>query len=72
MNGIEHVFDKAKAFGMNFQNNDKPTAGLSMTLGTLEVHPIDLASAYATLANGGQNVGRTSILSVTDPDGNGR
>ena len=69
MNGIQHVFDNAKAFGMNFQNNDKPTAGLSMTLGTLEVHPIDLAQSYATLANGGKNTGRTSILSVTGPDG---
>ena len=69
MNGIQRVFDNAKAFGMNFQNNDQPTAGLSMTLGTLEVHPADLASSYATLANNGVNVGRTSILRVIGPDG---
>jgi membrane peptidoglycan carboxypeptidase len=69
MNGIQQVFDNAKAFGLNFQNNDQPTAGLSMTLGTLEVHPIDLATAYGTLANGGRFIGRTSILSVKDSSG---
>jgi membrane peptidoglycan carboxypeptidase len=69
INGIQQVFDSAKAFGLNFQNNDQPTAGLSMTLGTLEVHPIDLATAYATLANGGRSIGRTSILSVKDSSG---
>ncbi len=69
INGIQQVFDNAKAFGLIFQNNDQPTAGLSMTLGTLEVHPIDVATAYATLADGGRSIGRTSILSVKDSSG---
>jgi membrane peptidoglycan carboxypeptidase len=68
-NGIGKVFDNAKAFGLTFQNNDQSAAGLSMTLGTLEVHPIDLATSYATLANGGRYIGRTSILSVKDSSG---
>lgn len=68
MNGIDRVFQNAKAFGMNFQNNDQPNAGLTMTLGTLEVHPVDLASSYATLANGGLHIARTSILQVVGPD----
>ena len=33
------------------------------------MHPIDLATAYATLANGGHYIGRTSILSVKDASG---
>ena len=67
--GESNVFDKAQAFGMEFQQ-DRPTAGLSMALGTLEVHPLDLNQAYATLANGGVNVGHTSILEVrsVNPD----
>jgi membrane peptidoglycan carboxypeptidase len=40
-----------------------------MALGTLEVHPIDLLTAYSTLANGGTRVERTSILRVTDTAG---
>ena len=61
--GENEVFDKAQAFGMEFQQ-DRPTAGLSMALGTLETHPLDLNQAYATMANGGVNVGRTSILEI--------
>jgi len=61
--GEGKVFRKAQAFGMEFQKQT-PTAGLSMALGTLEVHPLDLNQAYATIANGGVNVGHTSILAI--------
>ena len=61
--GQKKVFNKAQAFGMDFQQKSSP--GLSMALGTLEVHPLDLNQAYATLANGGRNVGHTSILEIT-------
>jgi membrane peptidoglycan carboxypeptidase len=64
INREDHVFDMATQFGMDFQK-DKPTAGLSMTLGTLEVKPVDLVHAYATLANGGRRVSQTHIISVT-------
>jgi membrane peptidoglycan carboxypeptidase len=64
VNRDTHVFDMAKQFGMNFIDNDKQTAGLSLTLGTMEVHPVDLVNAYATLANGGKRVAQTRILSV--------
>ena len=66
--GEKRVFDKSQDFGMEFQQ-DRPTAGLSMALGTLEVHPLDLNQAYATMANGGRNVGHTAILGVTDAKG---
>jgi membrane peptidoglycan carboxypeptidase len=67
--GENQVFDKAQDFGMQFQQ-DRPTAGLAMALGSLEVHPLDLNQAYATMANGGVNVGRTSILEIrsVNPD----
>ncbi len=39
--GETKVFEKAQEFGMRFQK-DRPTAGLAMALGTLEVHPLDL------------------------------
>jgi membrane peptidoglycan carboxypeptidase len=62
--GESNVFERAQAFGMDFQRR-RPTAGLSMALGTLEVHPLDLNRAYGTLANGGRDAGLTSILEVT-------
>jgi membrane peptidoglycan carboxypeptidase len=68
-NGIAHVFDMAQKFGVKFQSN-QPTAGLSLTLGTEETHPLDMVNAYSTLANGGGYIGRTMILSVTGPEGN--
>ncbi len=67
-NGVEHVFDMAKKFGLQFQTA-QPTAGLSLTLGTQEVHPADLTTGYATLANGGNYIGRTTILRVIDANG---
>jgi penicillin-binding protein 1A len=66
--GETDVFERAQDFGMEFQRR-RPTAGLAMALGTLEVHPLDLNQSYATLANGGRNVGVTSILEVTDMAG---
>jgi len=68
LTGEARVFEMAQRFGMQFQQ-PAPTAGLSMALGTLEVHPADLTEAYATLANGGRNIGRTMILEVKDGSG---
>jgi membrane peptidoglycan carboxypeptidase len=67
-NGIERVFEVSQKFGMQFQT-DKPTAGLSLTLGTQEVHPVDLTTAYGTLANRGGYVGRSYVLAVKDGQG---
>ena len=41
----------------------------SESIGTLEVHPIDLISAYGTIANGGVLVPHRTILKVIGPDG---
>jgi membrane peptidoglycan carboxypeptidase len=42
----------------------------SMTIGTLEIHMIDLTSAYGAIANGGVLMPRHTILEVKDHDGN--
>ncbi len=68
MVGDADVFERAKDFGMRFQRK-RNVAGLAMALGSLEVHPLDLNQAYATIANGGRNAGLTSLLKVTDTAG---
>jgi membrane peptidoglycan carboxypeptidase len=67
INGPDRVFAKAKDFGMNFQG--KRTAELALALGVQEVRPVDLVTAYGTLANGGKEIGHTTILSVKDTNG---
>jgi membrane peptidoglycan carboxypeptidase len=69
LNGPEHLFARAKDFGMTFQS-DTTDAGLALALGVAETRPIDLVSAYGTLGNAGARVERTSIISVTDSAGN--
>ncbi len=66
--GTTRVQAQAEAMGIRFPNG--PTdAGLSFALGVTEVHSIDLIRAYGVLADGGQLVDQTTILSVTDPSG---
>ena len=68
INGPDHVFAKAQEFGMDFAV-DRTDAGLALALGVQEVRPVDLVTAYGTLANGGRATGHTTILSVMGPDG---
>ena len=68
LNDPAHVFDRARDFGMTFQS-DTTDAGLSLALGVAETRPVDLVTAYGTLANEGRRTGHTSILRVTDRDG---
>jgi len=68
LNQPDHVFARVKDFGMTFQS-DTTDAGLALALGVAETRPIDLVTAYGTLANGGVRPERTSILSVTDRAG---
>ena len=68
INGPDHVFAKAKEFGMNFQT-DQTQAGLALALGVQEVRPVDLVTAYGALANGGKAIGHTTILTIKDTSG---
>jgi peptidoglycan glycosyltransferase len=68
VNSPEHIFSRAKDFGMVFQG-ETTQAGLAIALGVQEVRPIDMVTAYATLANGGNRVGHTTILTVKNQAG---
>ena len=48
----------------------RPFYGLALTLGGGELKPLELTSAYATLANGGLRMSPTPILWVEDRAGN--
>ncbi|HVA86950.1 MAG TPA: transglycosylase domain-containing protein [Candidatus Saccharimonadales bacterium] len=69
INGPDHVFDMAKKFGLHFQSATNQ-AGASIAIGTLEIHPADLISAYGAIADGGTLMPRTTIFSITDSSGN--
>ena len=65
--GVPQVQAQAEAMGVTFQHG--PTnAGLSFALGVAEVHGKDLVRAYGALADGGQLVDQTTILTVLDPN----
>jgi membrane peptidoglycan carboxypeptidase len=68
LNTPEHVFERAKDFGMTFQS-DTTDAGLALALGVAETRPIDLVSAYGTLGNAGRRIPPTTILAVEDRAG---
>jgi membrane peptidoglycan carboxypeptidase len=67
INGPDHVFAKAQEFGMNFAG--PRTAELALALGVQEVRPVDLVTAYGTMANGGKEIGHTTILTIQDASG---
>jgi membrane peptidoglycan carboxypeptidase len=68
VNDPSHVFSRSQEFGMNFQT-DTTQAGLALALGVQEVRPIDLVTAYGTLANGGKRQDHTTIISIKDRSG---
>ena len=67
MNGLDHFYQRAQDFGIHWYPNSVPV--VSMSIGTIEVHPIDMISAYGAIANGGKLMPRTTILKVTKADG---
>jgi membrane peptidoglycan carboxypeptidase len=67
MNGLDHFYHRAQDFGIHWVPKSVPV--VSMSIGTIEVHPIDMISAYGAIANGGKLVPRTMILKVTKADG---
>jgi penicillin-binding protein 1A len=67
MQGLDHTFERTQDFGLRYPDTASPV--LSMGIGTLETHPIDLLGAYGTIANGGVKMPRQVILNVVDEDG---
>jgi membrane peptidoglycan carboxypeptidase len=64
---MDHLFAQYEKFGLEFIEGSVPTP--SMTIGTLELHMIDLLSAYGAIANGGVLMPQTVILEVRDNKG---
>ncbi len=66
-NGPEKIAEVAKKCGItaDLPKHPKP----SIVLGAYEVSPLDMASAYATIANGGRRVEPTAITKVVSHEG---
>lgn len=64
--GIERVIDVARRMGIK----SKLLPTLSLALGTSEVTPLELVSAYATVANYGYHMEPMAILQIEDREGN--
>ncbi len=67
INGLKHQFERTKDFGLRYLKGT--SAVPSESIGTLVVHPIDMISAFGTIANGGVLVPHHTILKVIGPDG---
>ena len=67
ISGLDHVWERTKDFGLTYPSTATPV--LSEGIGTLETHPIDMVSAYATIANGGVHMPRQTILKVVNDKG---
>ena len=62
-NGPEKVAEVAGRLGVTADFGEHPHP--SIALGAQEVSPMDMATAYATIANGGERMEPTTILRVT-------
>ena len=67
MTGLDRLFSRTQDFGLTYPKTAVPV--VSMGIGTLEVHPIDLLGAYGTIADGGIHVPRRVISSIADANG---
>ncbi len=67
INGLKHQFERTRDFGLRYPKGT--SAVPSESIGTLVVHPIDMISAFGTIANGGVLVPRHTIVRILDADG---
>ena len=67
--GVANLMSFAQKLGITTWQQKPSDYGLSLALGSAEVTPLELTTAYATFANGGRRVSPVSILRVTDRDG---
>jgi penicillin-binding protein 1A len=66
--GVQKTAEMANRLGVT-SIDPNGSYGVSLALGAAEVSPLDMASAYATLANQGVRIDPTPILRVLDHDG---
>ncbi|HEX6867328.1 MAG TPA: transglycosylase domain-containing protein, partial [Candidatus Limnocylindrales bacterium] len=69
--GSDRVEKTAEALGLRFMGGREAfmQAGLAGALGTVEVRPLDLTSAFGAIANRGVRVPPRMILEIRGPDG---
>ena len=69
--GNKRVAQTAEKMGIRFAGGREAflQSGLAGALGTVEVRPLDLTSAYGTIANGGVHIPPRMVLEVRGPDG---
>jgi penicillin-binding protein 1A len=65
--GLDYTLDYLRNFGFN---RDKLPHNLTLALGTPELTPLEMASAYAVFANGGYRIAPHIIARVEDRKGN--
>ena len=68
--GVPTFIATARKLGIESLDEPPGFYGLALTLGGGEVPLLEMAHAYATLANGGRRPRLTSILKITDSRGN--
>ena len=69
--GNDAVAKQATKLGLRFAGGEKAfrQAGLAGAIGTVEVRPLDLTSAFGTIANGGVRMPPRMILEIRDASG---
>jgi membrane peptidoglycan carboxypeptidase len=67
IDGLDHVFQRGRDFGLNYLPGAIPVA--SEGIGTIETRPIDMLTAYGSIANGGVRMPRQILLQVYDSKG---
>jgi membrane peptidoglycan carboxypeptidase len=67
MIGLDRLSARNAEFGLTHPRGAIPVT--SMSIGTLESHPIDMLRAYGAIANGGVLMPRTTIQTLRDTDG---
>jgi membrane peptidoglycan carboxypeptidase len=67
--GIDHTLDLLHRAGITGLQRGAGYYGLPLTLGGGEVTPLDLTTAYNTLASGGRYYPPVAILKITDSSG---
>ena len=65
--GLDRLFSRTKDFGLTYPTTAIPV--VSMGIGTLELHPIDLLGAYGTIADGGIRVPKRLITKIMNSSG---
>ncbi len=63
--GLDRVAETIRAAGIESEFSVQP----SLSLGAIEIEPIEVARAYSTLANFGYKRDVTAILAITDKEG---